>query len=73
MSKKTKRVCFRIDATLAKQLREAANEEGIKLANFTRTLAVWAFEHYRTASSFCILRRADVKLPKLTLPKGNRS
>ena len=43
-----KRVSFGIDADLAKQMREAASQEAIPLplADFTRKLVMWAWQHY---------------------------
>jgi hypothetical protein len=72
---KTKRVSFRIDAALAKQMRDAASKEALPLtlADFTRKLVLWAWQHYRTASSLWLLRRAVVTVPKLTLPERSCS
>lgn len=68
------RVSFRVDAELAEQMREAARKEAMptNLTDFSRKLLMWAWQHYRTGSSLWLLGRAEVRLPKLTLPKKQR-
>jgi hypothetical protein len=72
---KTRRVSFSIDAELAKEMHEAASRESppLSLADFTRKLLMWAWEHYRVASSLWLLRRAVVTVPRVRLPEGSRS
>lgn len=71
---KTKRVSLTIDAVLAERMREAARKEAMptNLADFTRQLVAWAWLHYRKASSLWLLRRAEVSVPELPLPKKPR-
>ena len=59
------RISFRIDAELARQMRAAARKEPapMNLADFTRTLLLWALPHYRAASSLRRMRQAKVMQP----------